>query len=127
MSKFRNIKLTINAVNPEFSNIIELIFSFLLDRKKLRIINYNRKLQNLIKVNIEDYKKRCGRFKVGKRNGKGREYSLATHNWLFEGEYLNGKRNGKGKYYYENGSLHYEGEFKNNKLNGKGKEYNLLG
>ena len=104
MSKFKNIKSTINPLNPESSNIIKLIFSFLMNRKKLLIINYNKELQNLISVNIEDYKNSCVRFKVGGRNGKGKEYSLATNKLVFEGEYLNGKRNGKGKEYDEDGN-----------------------
>ena len=57
MANFRNLKAIINKENPESSNIIELIFSFLFDTKKLIIINYNKELQNLFSVNIEDYKK----------------------------------------------------------------------
>ncbi len=115
MSGLRNINTTKNVINPESHNIIELIFSFLMNRRKLIIINYNKELQNLISVNIEDYKNSCVRFKVGGRNGKGKEYSLATNKLVFEGEYLNGKRNGKGKEYDEDGNILYESEY----LNGK--------
>ena len=56
-----------------------------------------------------------GEYLNGKRNGKGKEYSIYGK-IEFEGEYLNGKRNGKGKeYYIFNGELKFEGDY----LNGK--------
>ena len=61
-------------------------------------------------VDIEDYKKASGRYKIVEKNGKGREYILNSNKLIFEGEYLNWKRNGKGKEYYNNGKLEFEGE-----------------
>ena len=101
----------------------EMIFSFLNQRQKLNIIIYNKLLQKNFGVNIENYKKMSGRYKVGEKNGKGREYRQNTNNLVFEGEYLNGKRNGKGKEYYNESKLKFEGEYLNGKRNGKGKEY----
>ena len=63
------------------------------------MIIYNKQLQKILGVNIEDYKKKSERYKKGGKNGKGREYSLYSDNLIFEGEYINGKRNGKGKEY----------------------------
>ena len=54
-------------------------------------------------MKLNDYKKTSGKYKVGEKNGKGREYEINTNALIFEGEYLNGKRNGKGKEYYYNG------------------------
>ena len=121
---------------------VEKIFSFLEQRIKLDIIIYNKKLQKLFEVDIEDYKKICKRFIKGERNGKGKEY-YSNGKLKFEAEYLNGKRwNGKGynneghleyelkngcgkiKEYYSNGELAFQGEYSNGERKGKGKEYN---
>ena len=68
-----------------------------------------------------------GEYLNGKRNGKGKEYSMDyPNNLLFEGEYLNGKRHGEGKEYtYKNNKLYsfFEGEYLNGKRNGTGKTY----
>ncbi len=105
-------------------NLIELIkskynirevFSFLYEKQKLNMIIYNKKLQKIIGVNINDYKKKSGKYKIIGLNGKGREYILDKNILIFEGEYLNGKRNGKGKEYYLNGSLLFEGEYMHGK------------
>jgi len=104
--------------------ILQKIFSFLDKKEKLKIVIYNKNLQNKIEVNIDNYKKASGKYRKGKRNGKGKEYRIYSNKLLFEGEYLNGKRNGKGKEYFDySGKLKFEGEYLNGKRNGKGKEY----
>ena len=49
---------------------VEKIFSFLEQRIKLDIIIYNKKLQKMLGVNIEDYKKESGKYKVGEKMEK---------------------------------------------------------
>jgi antitoxin component YwqK of YwqJK toxin-antitoxin module len=109
-------------------------------KQKLDIIIYNKQLQEKIEVNIEDYKKISGKYKIAQRTGKGVEFILNTNKLIFEGEYLNGKRNEKGKEYYKNSKLgkrngkgkeyryfrqlKFEGKYLNGKKSGKGKEYN---
>ena len=102
---------------------IKGIFSFLNEKQKCNMIIYNKQLQNNFGINIENFKKVSGKYKIVEKNGKGKEYSLYTNKLLFEGEYSNGKRNGKGKYYYDNGIIEFEGEYLNGKKNGTGKEY----
>ena len=102
--------------------IIKEVFSFLSKKQKLNMIIYNKKLQKLLLVDIEDYKKISGKYKIGTKNGNGKEFILNTNHLIFEEEYLNRKRNGKGKEYYESGKLEFEGEFLNGERNGKGKE-----
>ncbi len=126
---------------------IKVLFSYLNEKRKLKIINYNKSLQNLLDINIINYKIFSGKFleyesggnvkeydsynyKIvleseylkGKRNRKGKEYNKYGR-LKSEGEYLNGKRNGKGKEYFPNKGLKFEGEYLNGKRNGKGKEY----
>ena len=51
------------------------------------MIIYNESLQEKFGVSIQDYKNISGRYKEGKKNGKGREYDLNTNKLIFEGEY----------------------------------------
>ena len=126
MAEFGNIKTKINLGDIKSLYIIKIIFSFLYEKQKLYMILYSKELQKKLLINIEDYKKKSGKYKIGEKNGKGKEYILNTNILIFEGEYLNGRRNGKGKEYYENGNLKFEGEYLNGKIwNGIG--YNING
>ena len=81
------------------SYVIKDILLFLKQKEKLNLIFYNKQLQNLLRVDIQNYKKLSGKYKIVEKNGKGKEYVLNTNNLIFEGEYIDGKRNGKGKEY----------------------------
>ena len=116
MSEFKEKKFIIdlkNKINSEYN--VKMIFSFLNQRRKLNMIMYNKELRKLIEINIEDYKKLSGRYKIDGKNGNGREYKINTNNLIFEGEYINGKRNGHGKEYYLNGKTKFEGQYLNSK------------
>ena len=102
---------------------IKICFSYLNEKRKLNFIKYNKNLQNLLEINLINYKIFSGRFLIIDKNAKGKEYSCYHDMLLFEGEYLNGKRNGKGKEFSDGGNLIYEGEYLNGKRNGHGKEY----
>ena len=121
MDKLEEIKSNINSIKSSY--ILKLVFSFLNEEQKMKIIIYNKQIQKKLDVNIEVYKKISGRYKIGEKNGKGKEYKLGIDKMIYKGEYLNGKKNGKGKEYYYNGKLKFEGEYLNGKKNGKGKEY----
>ena len=126
-NEFENIKSEKNiGKSIESLYILKDIISFLSTKQKLEIIIYNKDLQNKLDINIGDYKRISNRYRVGERNGKGKEYN-DNNDLIFEGEYLNGKRNGKGKEYHYDGTLYFEGEYLNGKRNGKGKEYNSDG
>jgi len=103
--------------------ILENIFSFLEQNKKLDLIIYSKAIRKKLGVNIKDYKIASGKYKIGGKNGFGSEYTLEQNKLIYEGEYLNGKKNGKGKEYNLNGNLSFEGEYLKGKKNGKGKEY----
>ena len=132
-----------NIKSAYFNNIL---FSFIEERQKLKIIKCNKELQKNINISIINYKyisekyiiyeskgigkeynaindtlEYEGEFLNGQRQGKGKEYG--GEELKYEGEYLNGKKHGKGREYNE-GKLIYEGEYLNGKKNGKGKEYN---
>ena len=127
MDEFENIKYKINLRDVKSSFIKKIIFSFLSKKEILNIIMYNKKLQNMLLFDIEDYKEISEKYKIGEKNGKGKEYIINTKVLIFKGEYLKGKRNGKGKEYNYDGRLIFEGEYLNGKRDGKGKEYYISG
>ena len=53
-------------------------FMFLLpyinDKRKFKITNYNKDLQNFLGINLLDYKRMSGKYILGDINGKGKEY-----------------------------------------------------
>ena len=105
------------------SFILAKIFYYINFRSKFKIIIDNKRIQKTLKINLTDIKRQSGKYIVGERNGKGKEYNSYNDNLLFEGEYLNGKRSGKGKEYNDKGELIFEGEFLRGKRNGKGKSF----
>ncbi len=126
--------------------ILRKLLSLLCETKKLDLLIYNKRLQNKMKINIENYKNIRYKYKIAEGNGKGKEYIINTNIIIFESKNLNGKRNGKAKEYYDNGELEFEYEYLNGKIwngkflnknrkieyeikngNGKGKEYNYNG
>ena len=106
----------------KFQYTFKFIFSCIKEKRKLDIVKYNKNMQKILDIGIINYKTFNGKYIIGERNGKGKEYYF-NDNLIFEGEYLNGKRNGKGKEYNINDNLIFEGEYLNGKRNGKGKEY----
>ena len=113
----------INLQDIKSKYILERIFSFLKEKQKLNMIIYNKKIQGIIGIGTEYFKKASGKYKIGEKNGEGKEYRLETNELIFEGEYIKGKRNGKGKEYYTDEKLRFDGKYLNGKRNGKGKEY----
>ena len=123
MAECENVNSKINSSQIKSSYIMKTVLSFLNEKQKLNMIIYNKELQKICLVDIKDYKNASLKYRIGERNGKGKEYIKHIKRLIFEGEYLNGKRNGKGKNYNFDGELRFEGEYLNGKRNGKGKEY----
>ena len=134
--------------NIKSTYIIKYLFAFIDDRRKLKMLRYNKSVQNRIDINIMNYKRFANKYIIkeeniikeyniyndelifegeylnGKRNVKGKEYNSYNDKLIFKGEYLNGERNGKGNEYDKYGKLVFEGEYLNGKRwNGIGKEY----
>ena len=99
-----------------------LLFS-LDERVKLKLVQYNKRLQKEININIINYKIFSGRYIVYDTKENGAEYSNYDDKIIFKGEYFLCYRL-KGKKYIK-GLLQFEGEFLfNNKYNGKGYDEN---
>jgi len=127
MDEIGNIRNKINIRDIKSYFIVKNIFSFLPQKQILNMIMHNKFFQNLFSVNIKNYIKVSGKYRIIGKNGKGKVYLIKSKQLIFEGEYLNRKKDGKGKEYHNNGELKFEGEYLNGKRNGKGKEYNYNG
>ena len=91
-SQYINFK---DSVKSKYIQI--LIFSFLNEKNKLDLVKYNLKLQKILEININTYKKISQCIKIGKGDGYCRIYDLNTMTLKFEGEYKNGKKMEKEK------------------------------
>ena len=101
--------------------IMKFMLSFINRRKRYKLIIYNKKFQKKLYLDLDDYKRESGKYKIGEKTGKGIEYELDSNIKIFEGKYLNGKKHGKGNEYYNNGEIKFKGEYKNGyKIKGKG-------
>ena len=100
--------------------IFKKIFSFLVEKKKLKIIKYSKKVQKKLDISMENYRLISGKYIIGNKNGICKVYDYQEH-LIFEGEYINGKKHGKGKEFNKYGELLFEGDYLNDKKwNGKG-------
>ena len=106
---------------------VKNIFTFLEDINQLKIIKSNKSLQNLLNINIINYKFLSRRYIIFDTKGKGKMYDAFTDILLFEGEYIKGIKNGIGIEYELFGNKIFEGNYLNGIRNGFGKEYNNLG
>ena len=86
------------------SYFLRIIFSFMDEKHKLKIIKYNKSLQENLNINLINYKIFSRTWIIYEQNGKGNEIDYNGH-LMFEGEYLNGERNGKGKIHDNDGIL----------------------
>ena len=91
--------------------ILKNFFTFVDEKNKLDIIKYNKNMQNIMDMNLINYKFYSKKYIIFEENGKGKEYDGHYDILLFEGGYLNRKRNGKGKEYDIDGNLIFEGEY----------------
>ena len=105
---------------------IKIIFSFVDETTKLKLIKYNKNLQNKISINLINYKLFTGKYIIYKTKTEAQEFFGNNDTLAFEGEYLNGERNGKGIEYinfFDMKNVEFEGEYLKGKRHGKGKEY----
>jgi len=118
------------------------IVSFITEKKKLKLLKYNKRTQKLLNIDLKNYILFKRKFVICDKSGIAKEYDFFSGKLLFVGEYLNGERYGKGREYsyfndeenlinveqYLKNKLNdygilFEGEYLNGERNGKGKEY----
>ena len=116
------INSKVNLLNIKSLYIRKNIFSYIYNKQGLNIIINSKKFQKIFDINIIDYKKVSGKYKIVGSYGITKVFALNGNYLLFEGKYLNGKRNGEGKE-FKNGKIIFKGEYLNGKRNGEGSEY----
>ena len=109
--------------NVKSQYFVKLLFTFLLHKRKLRIVRYNKQLQKKLDINLIFYKNMTNKYIIYETEGIGKEYNLEGE-LLFKGHYHNGERNGYGEEYIFSNIKYkkYKGEYKDGKRNGYGKE-----
>ena len=65
MNEFKKIKYSKHLKDINSPYIIKTVFSFLYEKQKLNMMIYNKELQSLLLVDIKDYKKLIGKYKIG--------------------------------------------------------------
>jgi len=103
--------------------LLKEILIYIVDRRKLNLIRYNKKIQAIVGIDLIDFRRFSGRYII-EGYGRLREYNSYNDRLIFEGGCSNGKRNGNGKEYNEEGQLIFEGEYLDGKRwKGIEKEY----
>ena len=78
--------------------------------QKLNTLRFNKRIQNRLEINIIDYRRLSGKYKIIKDN-ELKIYNSYNDRILFEGQYSNGNKNGKGREYDLEGRIIFEGEY----------------
>ena len=76
---------------------IRILFSYVDEKQKLKIIKYNKSFQKTINISIINYQHFKGKYIIYESDEYGKEYNGYDDKLLFEGDYYNGERNGYGK------------------------------
>ena len=69
MAENKDFKSKIDLRVIRSSDVKKTIISFLNEKQKLEMIKYNKELQKLCLIGIEDYKNKSGIYKIGGKNG----------------------------------------------------------
>ena len=88
-SRIKNGKKNIQNINLKHSikskYLLQEIFSYLYENIKLKIIKNNKAYQKLLDINIENFKKLSGRYKIRVKNGNWEEYNIKNNKLLYKG------------------------------------------
>jgi hypothetical protein len=75
--KLKEIKF-LNDIKSKY--ILQNIFSYIKEKQKLEMIIYSKNFQKILELDIKDYQKISGKFKIAEKDGDGKEYSLISKN-----------------------------------------------
>jgi len=59
--------------NVKSSYFMRIIFSFIDEKQKLKLIKYNKSLQETMDIKLINYKIMSGKYIIYEQNGKGKE------------------------------------------------------
>ena len=84
--------------NIRSNYLLKEILANIGDKRKLNLIKYNKKIQEIAGLNLIDFRRFSGRY-IKEEFGTIKVYNSYNNHLIFEGQYSNGKRNGKGEEY----------------------------
>ena len=103
----------LNSILSEY--FIRNMFFYIYNKRQLKLVRYNKKLQQILHVNLDHFKIYSDKYILYKGVGLWKEYTSSDDRLIYEGEYLDGQRNGFGKEYDKKGKIIFEGEYINGK------------
>ena len=63
----------------------QLVFAYIFEKQKLKLIKYNKHLQKTLNMSIINYKFFTGKYIIYGENGIGKEYYCENEKLIFEG------------------------------------------
>ena len=100
--------------NIKSSYFCKAIFDYLDEGIKLKLIKNNKYFQNMMNINLLNYKYFIGKYLIyDKKHKQVIEADKINDILIYRGEYLNGKRNGHGKECKKFGEIIFQGEYLN--------------
>ena len=72
--------------NIKSTYFIQLVFTYVDDKPKLKLIKYNKSLRKIIDIYIGHYLHFSGKYAVYESNGIGKVYDGYNDTLIFEGE-----------------------------------------
>ena len=74
--------------NIKSKYIINIIFTFIKERRKLKLVKHNKNIQNKLNISLLNYKLFMGTYLIYETKGYAKEYFNGYDELIFEGEYL---------------------------------------
>ena len=71
---------------------IKFLFSHIYEEIKLKLIKYNKKIQNNLNIGLINYKVYYGKYIIYEEKGIGKIYNALYDQLIYESEILNGKK-----------------------------------
>ena len=68
------------------SIVLKKIMSYLKDEKKLKLLKYNKKVQNILNITIIDFLKLSGKYIIDQKDGIKYIYNSYNDELIYEGE-----------------------------------------
>ena len=95
------------------SYITKLLFIYINEKQKIKLVRYNKSIQNNINLSIinYNYKYFIGKYIIYESNGIGKVYYGYDNALKFKGKYSKNQKNGKGKEYDIEDNLLFESEY----------------
>ena len=73
--------------NIKSNFFVKFLFSYMIEETKLKIVNYNKNLQNKLNISLVNYRLYTNKYIIHEKNNKAKEYNIYTKKLIFEGDF----------------------------------------